>query len=530
MTALLVASLIGLLLLSTPLFVLIGVATILSYVFFVHDISGLMDVPLIESVRQLTEQEPLLAIPFFVLSGVVMSKGHIAQRLVAVARATFSAVPGGLGIATVAACMFFASISGSSPVTVITIGSIMYPALVKAGYSQRFATGLVTSAGTLGILIPPSIPMIVYAIFASNAGQNVKVEEFFLAGIGPGVLIGGLLAGACMFVGLRRGEHFTRPDFAALRDSVADGFWALMLPVIILGGIYSGMFTATEAAAVSVVYAVAVELWVHRALTLRKLPAVFAEGTVLMGSLLVIFAMAVGLNDLLTELEVPQRIAASITRLDLTPFSFMLILNGFLLIVGCLMDIMSAIMILVPLLAPLAAVCGIDPIHLGIVFIVNLELGYLTPPMGLNLFVSATLFDKSLGEVVKSVLPFAAILLFAVLVVAYVPTLSMGPVNVLKDRAFVVAFPEGGMCKVVTVEDDPLAEPTAPAAKGSIGDAMKSDKVKDLLKELEELEMEDEDLDEDDPDDDDITPKKKAPLKKPPPKAPPPKVPATGTP
>ena len=502
MTWFLVAALVGLLLLSVPLFVLIGVATVLGFVIYDPSVAGIWDVALVESVRELTDKEPLLAIPFFVLSGSIMSNGAIAQRLVDVARAFFSPIPGGLGIATVAACMFFAAISGSSPVTVITIGGIMYPALVKAGYDDRFSTGLVTSAGTLGILIPPSIPMIVYAIFASNAGQNIKVEEFFLAGIGPGLLIGALLGSFCMVVGLKRGEKFTRPDLGALRDAIIEGFWSLMLPVVILGGIYSGLFNATEAAAVSVVYALGVELFIHRSLEVKQVAGVFGEATILMGSLLVIFAMAVGLNALLAEMQVPDKAAAWITSLDLTPFTFMLILNGFLLIVGCLMDIMSAIMILVPLLAPLAAVCGIDPIHLGIVFIVNLELGYLTPPMGLNLFVSASLFDKSLGNVIRSVVPFTGLLLVAVLIVSYVPTISVGAVNLLNDRPFVQAFPEGDQCVAAEKSGDPLAEPQAPAETGSVGDMMESDEFKDLF-------GEDGDDDWDVTDDDDDDKKKK---------------------
>ncbi len=491
MTWLFVAILVALLLLSVPLFVLIGIATAVGFLFFDASIDTLLRAPLIESVRELTDKEPLLAIPFFVLSGAIMSNGAIAQRLVNVARQSFAPIPGGLGIATVAACMFFAAISGSSPVTVITIGGIMYPALVKAGFTERFATGLVTSAGTLGILIPPSIPMIVYAIFASNSGQVIKVEDFFLAGIGPGIVIGLLLGVFCLVVGLRKGERFSRPDYRALGESVIEGFWSLMLPVLILGGIYSGLFNATEAAAVSVVYALGVELYIHRSLHLKQVPAVFAEATVLMGSLLVIFAMAVGLNALLTELQIPDKAAAWITSLDLTPFTFLLILNGFLLVVGCLMDIISAIMILVPLLAPLALVCGIDPIHLGIVFIVNLELGYLTPPMGLNLFVSSSLFEKPLGEVIKSVVPFTGLLLVAVLIVSYVPTIAMGPVNALNDRPFVMSFPTGDRCATPERTDDlgdPLDE--EPPPKGtpkeddgegkSIGDMMQDDTFQDV--------------------------------------------------
>ncbi len=451
-TAIFLVTLGGMLLLSVPLFVLIGFLTCLGYVLW-GDVQGFLDVTIIENIRELTDKPPLLAIPFFVLSGAIMSRGAIAGRLVNVARAVFGGLPGGLGVATVAACMFFAAISGSSPVTVITIGSVMYPALIAAGYDERFSVGLVTSAGTLGILIPPSIPMIVYAIFASG-DQVIQVEDLFLAGVGPGLLIGALLGAYCLVVGLRKGERFKAPAYRAIVDSVIDGFWSLMLPALILGGIYSGLFTATEAAAVSVVYSVIVELFVHRELELADLPAVVGEATVLMGSLLVIFAMAVGLNALLSDLAIPDRAAAWITSIDLAPLTFMLLLNGFLLVVGCIMDIMSAIMILVPLLAPMALLCGIDPIHLGIVFIVNLELGYLTPPMGLNLFVSSSVFDKPLGMVIRSVVPFAGILLAAVLIVSYVPTVPLGPVNALAGKPIWQSFPDGTLCVAPPDEDD----------------------------------------------------------------------------
>lgn len=487
----------GLLLVSVPLFVLLGVATVLGFVLF-GDVSSFMDVTIVENVRELTDKPPLLAIPFFVLSGTIMSHGAIAGRLVAVARATFAPLPGGLAVATVAACLFFAAISGSSPVTVITIGGVMYPALIQAGYPERFSIGLVTSAGTLGILIPPSIPMIVYAIFASSESV-IRVEDLFLAGIGPGLLIGALLSVMCIFVGLKKGERFSRPRFGDLFTAVVEGFWSLMLPVLILGGIYTGIFTATEAAAVSVVYALVVEVFIHRELTLDDIPGVVAESTILMGSLLVIFAMAVGLNALLTDLAIPERAAAWITSIDLTPMTFMLLLNGFLLLVGCLMDIISAIMILVPLLAPMATLCGIDPIHLGIVFIVNLELGYLTPPMGLNLFVSSSVFDKSIGHVIRSVMPFAGVLLIAVLTVAYVPTVALGPVNLLNDKPFYVAFPEGGLCKPPAVEADADEETDDEGDKAggdgakSIGEIMKGGDFQDML---------DDDDDDDEPKDD----------------------------
>lgn len=486
---LLIATILTLLLFSARLFVLLGFCTLLSSVLFLDDITwlGATGMDFGESMRKITDKHPLLAIPFFVLSGSIMSRGAIADRLIGVARSLFSGIPGGLGIATVIACMFFAAISGSSPVTVITIGGVMYPALVKAGYSERFALGLVTSAGTLGILIPPSIPMIIYGIFASEATTPIKSEELFLAGVGPGLLIGLFFSIYCFFVGWRRGERFKKYDEPIIQRLI-EGFWSLMLPVIILGGIYSGVFTATEAAAISVIYSVFVELFIHRSLKLEELPSVIGESTVLMGSLLVIFVMAVGLNDLIAELEIADRIVVWIKSQELSPITFMLVLNIFLLIVGCVMDIMSAIMILVPLLAPMAVAYGIDPIHLGIVFIVNLELGYLTPPMGLNLFVSTSLFEKPLGFVIRAVVPTLALLALALLCVTYIPTIALGPLNLQEGRPAYSAFPSS--------DEDAKSAPKRKSAVKSISELMdaemeEDEELKELNDELEELEDDD---------------------------------------
>ncbi|MEE2643691.1 MAG: TRAP transporter large permease subunit [Myxococcota bacterium] len=480
---------ISLLFVAAPLFLLIGAGTIFGYLFF----NGMSweELTIAESMRQLTDQQPLLAVPFFVLAGEIMSRGAIATRLVNVARAFFGGLPGGLGIAAVIACMFFAAISGSSPVTVMTIGAVMYPALLKAGYDERFSTGLITSAGTLGILIPPSIPMIVYAIFASGR-QTIQVESLFLAGIGPGLLIGLLLSCYCLWIGVRHGKAI-QSSTIPLWQALGEGIWSLALPLLILGGIYGGLFTATEAAAVSVVYSLFVELFIHRSLSITALPAAVGKATVLMGSLLLIFAIAMSLNDLVVELELPDRAVAWIKSQELSPVSFMLLLNGFLLIVGCLMDILSAIMILVPLLAPMAASYGIDPVHLGVVFIVNLELGYLTPPMGLNLFVATTVFKRSLGEVVRSVLPFMGILLVSLLLVSYIPSISLGPVRLLEGKSFYVPFPDG--------ESDEEEESSTSAGAGlSIEELMRNSGA------FDEDEDEDEDGDyADDADDADET-------------------------
>ena len=422
--------------------------------------------PVVEMTRELADKEVLLAIPFFVISGAIMSEGDIARRLIDVAQSTFSWLSGGLAVSTVLACVFFAAISGSSPVTVIAIGSIMYPALLAEGYPDRFSTGLVTSAGSLGILIPPSIPMIVYAIIVPNgfqdpAGYNVAgaegslgLVELFLAGIGPGILIGGILATFAVLQGRRQGAAVGEFRPGELIAAIRHGMWALLLPVIILGGIYTGVFTPTQAAAVSVLYALIVELWIHRSLTLHEIPRVLAESTVLIGALLVILALAQGFNKYLTLAQIAEHSVALFETWNLTPVAFLLLLNVLLLIVGCFMDILSAILILVPLLSPIAFGLGIHPMHLAVVIIVNLEIGYLTPPLGLNLFVASTIFRKGLGDVIRSVLPFMLLMLSGLIIVTYVPTVSLGPVSLRNGEGFVVPFPEKRIAMATLEVDD----------------------------------------------------------------------------
>ena len=392
----------------------------------------------------LSTKNVLLAIPFFVVSGAIMSAGDIANRLVAVARSLVGFLPGGLAVAAVGGCVFFAAISGSSPVTVIAIGSVMYPALIKGGFSPRFSMGLVTSAGSLGIVIPPSIPMLVYAIVDGGAAP-IDVGELFMAGLVPGFMLAGLLSIYSVVLAMRGGTGHREPfSWVAVGRALRDGMWAILLPVQILGGIYSGLFTPTEAAAVSVVYALIVELFIHRHLTLAQLPKILVESAVMMGSLLIIMALAFGLNDFLVEEKVPDQAIVLIQAMDLDVVKFLLVVNAILLVAGALMDSISAIMILAPLVVPIAIKFGIDPIHLGIIFIVNLEIGYLTPPIGLNLFVASSVFNKPLGEVIRSVVPFILILIVGLVGVTYIPSIAMGPVNViLRDKPFYERFPTG---------------------------------------------------------------------------------------
>ena len=434
------AALAGMIALGLSLFVIIGVLAVLAYVLLSSDFDGIATLAIIPTeAAKLVDKNELLAIPFFVASGAIMSAGGIAKRLVDFARALVGWMPGGLAVATVGACVFFAAISGSSPVTVIAIGSMMYPSLLKAGYDRKFSLGLLSSAGSLGILIPPSIPMLVYAIVAGGK-RPLNVSELFLAGVLPGMLIGAALAGYSMF----RAGSSTREEFSwgTVTKSFVDGFWAISLPVVILGGIYGGIFTPTEAAAVSVVYALVVELLIHRDVTVRELPKVLAESAVTMGSILIIMSLAVALNAFLVEEEVPVAAVAMIRSMNLGPIGFLLIVNFFLLLVGAVMDSISAILIIAPLLAPIALQLGLDPVHLGVIFIVNLEIGYLTPPIGINLFVASSVFKRPMGEVSRSVLPFIGLMVIGLLLVTYVPSIAMGPVNVMmRDKGFYEPFP-----------------------------------------------------------------------------------------
>jgi C4-dicarboxylate transporter DctM subunit len=437
-------ALVAMIVLGAPLFVIIGVLAAMCFALYGEEglyqlgacttldpeaICGFDTFP--AKMASLTTKNVLLAIPFFVVSGAIMSEGDIANRLVAFARALVGWLPGGLAVATVGGCIFFAAISGSSPVTVIAIGSMMFPALVKAGYQTRFSLGLVTTAGSLGILIPPSIPMLVFAIVAGGR-VPLDVGELFLAGILPGLMIGLLLSLYSIWVA-GRDAHIERSRFSfrEVATRFREGFWAVMLPVIILGGIYSGLFTATEAAAVSVIYALVVELAIHRKIDVSHLPKILSESAVMMGTLLIIMALAFGLNDFLVEEKIPDLAVEAIRGMNLSPLQFLLIINLLLLVVGALMDSISAIVIIAPLLKPIADQLGIDPVHLGVIFIVNLEIGYLTPPIGINLFVASSVFEKPLGEVIRSVVPYIGIMLVGLGIVTYVPSISVGPVNVL---------------------------------------------------------------------------------------------------
>ncbi len=405
-----------LLALSMPIALLLAATTAIYLIFIAH-------VPVTSLIQQLfngLDNFVLLGVPFFILAGNIMAEGAISDRLVGIMRLFVGRFTGGLAMASVLACMFFAAISGSSPATVIAIGSIMMPALIKEGYGDRFSVGLLTSSGSLGILIPPSIPMILYALV-----MNVSVAEIFMAGFLPGMFIGCTLMGYSYYMSYKHGwrsdKHYT---FKEGMKIIKNGLWALFLPVLVLGGIYGGIFTPTEAAAVSVVYALFVELFIYKELKIGKLFAICRDSAVLSGCLLFILSCAMSFIWLLTVEQIPVKLAEAIVSNIQSKWLFLLAINGVLLIIGGLMDIVTAIIIISPILVETLTRYDIDFIHYGIIMIVNVECGFLTPPFGLNLFVSMAIMRRSLVEIGKSILPFILLFLGCLLVITYVPQLS----------------------------------------------------------------------------------------------------------
>jgi C4-dicarboxylate transporter DctM subunit len=486
----LAAAIIAAALVGAPLFVLIGIATLGSLFLWSGFRDPIQFTIVIEGIRSLADSPTLLAIPFFIMSGAVMSRGEISQRLVDFAQALIGWVPGGMAMSGVIACMLFAAISGSSPATVVAIGTMMGPALIAAGYQERFSHGLLTSAGSLGILIPPSIPMIVYPIV--NQTAVIEVERLFASGFGPGLVMGSILIGYSFYQGITDKVPTEQFKFKKLAAATRDGFWALMFPILILGGIYGGIFNAVEASAVSVAYAVVVEVWLHRALKLKAIPGIFGETGVFLGSFLVIMVMALALGEFLEKEEIPALMVEWIQSKDLEYWQFLVLLNLILLAVGMMMDILSAMFVFVPLLAPIAASMGVDPMHFGIIFIVNLEIGYLTPPVGLNLFVASALYEKGLGHVIRSVAPFVGLMLIGLGIVTWYPQVSIGLGN-----AIMGADPNAA------VDEDGDGETDAgsggmPTMEEMMREAMEADDDEEEEEDLEEDDFEEEDFEEED--------------------------------
>jgi C4-dicarboxylate transporter DctM subunit len=407
-------SLVVSLLFGLPLFVIMGLITVICYL----QISGEDLTVIVGDIFYAADKEILLAIPLFVLAGQIMTKGSISKRLINVARTLTSGIPGGMGIAGILSCAVFAAISGSSPVTLIAIGTLMYPALLESGYSKKLSMGLLSVGGTLGIIVPPSIPMIIFAIMA-----GVSVVDLFKAGIGPSIVLVILLSLYTLYVSPKdiKGTF----SFANFLAALKSGVFSLLMPLMILGGIYGGFFTATESAAIAVLYAFIVEIFIHREIRLKDLTGVFAETAEMLGMLFLILVLAVSLNKFMTFEQIPQMMVDFMSGFISSKLGFLIAVNILLLIVGCFMDVMSAILVLAPLLTPIATHFGINPIHFGIIMIVNLEIGYITPPIGINLFVASGIFKEGLTDVIKAAFPYVFVMLLGLAIISAFPSISL---------------------------------------------------------------------------------------------------------
>ena len=407
-----------------PVAVALGLSSLVVILGFAQDSLASLSLKMYET----SEHYTLLAIPFFILGGMFLTTGGVARRMIRFANAVVGHLRGGLAMASVMACMLFAAVSGSSPATVVAVGSIVIAGMVRAGYPKPFAAGVICNAGTLGILVPPSIVMVVY-----GAATETSVGDLFMAGVVPGIMLGLILMVAIYF----RAHKLKLPlqpraSFGEVMTAGRESLWGMLLIVIILGGIYGGVFTPTEAAAVAAVYAFFIAVFVYRDIKWSGVPHVLIESAKVTVMLMFIVANALLFAHVLTTERIPQMIAETIIGIGMEPWQFLIVVNILLLVAGMFMEPTGIILILAPILFPIASRMGIDPVHLGIIMVVNLEIGMVTPPVGLNLFVTSGITGISVGEVVKAAIPWTLLLLGFLVVVTYVPWVSLALPNLFK--------------------------------------------------------------------------------------------------
>lgn len=427
MVSTLLITVLVLLFFSVPVAVCLGFASLIALY-----VKGVPLMNVAQTVFESLDSFPLMAVPFFILAGHLMQTGGISRRLIALANALVGWFRGGLGSASVLASMFFATISGSSSATTAAVGSTLIPAMVKKGYPKPFAAATCAAAGELGVIIPPSIPMVVYGLVA-----NVSIGGLFIAGFLPGLMIGLSLMATVVVMARWKGFDLTpRVSFAQWRgqlwDAFTDSFWALLMPFIILGGIYAGVFTPTEASVIAVVYGLAVGSFVYRELKWRDLLGVFSKSMVATSLIMLIVGYAAIFGYVLTVEQVPQNLGKAIADVSSNPIVFMLLVNILLFVAGTALEALVTIVLLAPILAPVAAQFGIDPIHFGIVMIVNVAIGMLTPPVAVNLVVACKIANLRMSQLTRPVCLYLGVLTIDVLIISYVPAISTWLPQVLK--------------------------------------------------------------------------------------------------
>ena len=415
MTLLLILIALLIMFLGAPLFTVFSGLTLL-LLFLAHIDSSAM---IIEMYRIATTPI-LVAIPLFTFAGYLLSESKAPRRLIGLTDAFLGWLPGGLSIIALITCSAFTALTGATGLTIIALGGILLPALLQAKYPEKFSIGLVTNSGTLGLLFPPSLPIIIYAIVS-----KVQITQLFLAGLLPGILMVVLLSVFSVQKAMAAEVPRTKFNTSRMFKATKEAMWELPLPLVVLGGIYSGYFAVSEAAAITAVYVFLVEVVIYRDIKWRELPQVMRKSMVLVGGILIILGAALGFTNYLIDAEVPMKLFNLIKAYTDSPFIFLVLLNLFLLVVGCLLDIFSALIVVVPLITPVATAYGINPIHLGIIFLANLQIGALTPPVGMSLFISSLRFEKPMSKIIMASLPFIVVLLFVLAIITYVPWFSL---------------------------------------------------------------------------------------------------------
>jgi tripartite ATP-independent transporter DctM subunit len=400
-------------------------AVFAAFALYAYRSAGL-DTSLVASEMGRLATMPLLqTLPMFALAGYVLANSRASERLVRIARAAFGWMPGGLAIVALVACTMLTAFTGASGVTIVALGGLILPALLAEGYRDDFSLGLVTVGGCLGLLVAPSLPLILYGVVANSVAKEVTIDRLFLAGVVPGLLITAMVSAYGMAAGIRAGVPRTKFSLRELGAALWAARWEVPLPFVVLGGIYTGRLVISEAAVITAAYALVAEVLIYRELPFSRLPAVVRDSMVLVGGILVILGMAMAITNYLVDQEVPTRIFDVVKAYVGSRVTFLVVLNLFLLVVGCIMDIFTAIVVVAPLIIPVSLEYGVHPVHLGIVFLANLGIGYCTPPVGVNLFVASIRFDRPILQLYRATVPFLLVLLLALLLITYVPWLSL---------------------------------------------------------------------------------------------------------
>jgi C4-dicarboxylate transporter, DctM subunit len=409
-----------------PLFAVIATSALAGFARSGIDLSAV-----VIEFHRIAETPVLVAIPLFTFAGYLLGESGAPQRVVRLTQAFLGWLPGGLAIVAIATCALFTAFTGASGVTIIAVGALLYPAFQYAGYPERFSLGLITSAGSLGVLFAPSLPLILYGIVAQQVGvgRPVSIEQLFAAGVMPGLLMLVMLGAWSVWRNRALRVPLASFSWVAAARAVRESAWEIPLPLVVLGGIYGGYFAVSEAAAVTVIYVLVVEVFVLREIPLARLPDIMRRSMVLVGAVLAILGMALASTNYLIDAEVPAKLFDAVRSRISSPLTFLLALNAFLLVLGMILDIFSATVIMIPLILPMAIGYGVDPLHLGIVFLANMQIGYFTPPVGMNLFIASHRFGTPVLVLCRAALPFFFILFAAVLVITYWPALSLALVR-----------------------------------------------------------------------------------------------------